>query len=82
MYMIMFSSFLNTVTFYLFDKLPLAYAFWIGFWSSIGIAFFLAVIGAIIKKYQRPSIVVFVLGIVIALSAIVVPSVNITHLVY
>jgi uncharacterized membrane protein YfcA len=81
MYMIMFSAFLNTFTFWLFDNLPILYAFWIGFWSSIGIAVFLSVIGSVIKKYGRPSIIVFILGSVIAMSAVVVPIVNIRHLI-
>jgi uncharacterized membrane protein YfcA len=51
MYMIMFSAGLNTLTFYLFDNLHVAYAYWIGLWSAIGIAIFLSVVGAIIKKY-------------------------------
>jgi uncharacterized membrane protein YfcA len=81
MYMIMFSAFLNSLTFYLFDKLSVQYALWIGVWSAIGIAIFLAIVGAIIKKYKRPSIVVFILAAVIALCAIVVPTVNIKHLI-
>jgi uncharacterized membrane protein YfcA len=82
MYMIMFSSFLNSLTFYLFGSLPVAYALWIGFWSAIGIAIFLAIVGAIIKKYKRPSVVVFILAGVILLSTIVVPIVNIKHLIH
>jgi len=81
MYMIMFSAFLNSLTFWLFDNLPIIYAYWIGLWSSFGIAVFLSIIGAIIKKYDRPSIVVFILGAVIAASSIVVPTVNIRHLI-
>jgi len=81
MYMIMFSAFLNTLTFWLFDNLNLLYASWIGLWSSLGIAIFLSVIGSIIKKYGRQSIIVFILGAVIALSTIVVPVVNIRYLI-
>ena len=81
MYMIMFSSFLNSLAFWLFDHLPLNYALWIGLWSSIGIAIFLSIIGAIIKKYERPSIVVFILGSVIAASCVVIPTVNTKHLI-
>ena len=51
MYMIMFSAGLNTLTVWLFDNLPVIYAYWIGLWSSLGIAIFLSVIGNIIKKY-------------------------------
>lgn len=76
MYMIMFSAFSNALTFWIFGNLSVKFALWIGFWSGIGIYIFLSIVGAIIKKYKRPSIVVFFLGGVIALSSIVVPAVN------
>lgn len=81
MYMIMFSSFLNTLTFYLFKLLPVDYALWLGLWCSIGIYIFLAIVGKIVKKYDRQSIVVFILALVITLSTVIVPSVNILYLV-
>lgn len=80
MYMIMFSAFSNTLTFWIFGNLATKFALWIGFWSGIGIYVFLSIVGAIIKKYDRPSIVVFFLGAVIALSSIVVPAVNTSFL--
>lgn len=79
--MILFSAFSNTLTFWLFGNLDVMYAIWIGTWSGLGIYIFLSIIGGIIKKYRRPSIVVFFLGGVIALSSIVVPAVNTMHLV-
>ena len=81
MYMVLFSAGLNTVTLWLYDNLPLNYACWIGLWSSLGIALFLFIVGNIIKKYQRQSIIVFMLGSIILLSAIMVPIVNINHLI-
>lgn len=57
------------------------YALWIGSWSGLGIYIFLSIIGKIIKKYRRPSIIVFFLGGFIALSSIIVPVVNIMNLV-
>jgi uncharacterized membrane protein YfcA len=80
MYMIMFSAFSNSVTFFLFGHLPLDFALWIGFWSSLGIIFCLFVVNKLIKKYRRPSIIVFMLGAVIGASVIVVPLVNFTYL--
>jgi len=76
MYMIMFSAFSNALTFWIFGNLATTFALWIGFWSGIGIYIFLSIIGAVIKKYDRPSLVVFFLGAVIAMSSIVVPAVN------
>jgi uncharacterized membrane protein YfcA len=82
MYMIMFSAFSNCLTFWLFGSLDLRFALWLGLWSSIGIYIFLSVVGAIIKKYRRPSIIVFFLGGVIAVSAVAVPTTNIINLVH
>lgn len=76
MYMIMYSAFANTLTFWLFGSLNTGYALWIGIWSGLGIYFFLSVVSAMIKKYNRPSIVVFFLAAVIGASALVVPAVN------
>lgn len=80
MYMIMFSAFSNALTFWLFGNLYTVYALWIGFWSGIGIYLFLSVFSALIKKYKHPSIIVFCLAGVIALSALVAPAVNTQHL--
>ena len=80
MYMIMFGSFSNALTFWLFGSLPLGYALWIGLWSAIGIYIILAFVGKLIKKSGRPSIIIFFLAGVIALSAVAVPFVNINHL--
>lgn len=81
MYMIMFSAFSNSLTFWLFGNLNVMYALWIGFWSGMGIFIFLSLVGAVIKKYKRPSIVVFFLGGVIALSSVMVPTMNTTFLI-
>jgi uncharacterized membrane protein YfcA len=81
MYMILFSAFSNTLSFWLFGNLDVMYALWIGAWTAVGIYVFLSIIGGMIKKYRRPSIVVFFLGGVIGLSSIVVPAVNTMQLV-
>jgi len=81
MYMILFSALINSLTFWLFGNLYVNFALWLGFWSGLGIFIFLSIVGAIIKKYQRPSIIVFFLGIVIALSSILVPIINSISLV-
>lgn len=76
----MFSAFSNVLTFWIFGQLAIDYSLWIGLWCGIGIYIFLSVVGNIIKKYRRPSLIVFFLGGVIALSALVVPAVNINFL--
>lgn len=74
--MIMFSAFSNSITLYLFGNLFLGYALWVGFLSSCGIVFSLYVVNEIVKKYKRPSIIVFMLGGVIAASSITLPYYN------
>jgi len=81
MYMIMFSSFSNCLTFWLFGALDVRFALWLGVWSALGIYIFLSVVGAIIKKYRRPSIIVFFLGGVLAVSTVAVPTTDILHLI-
>jgi len=81
MYMIMFSAFSNCLTFWLFGSLDVRFALWLGVWCALGIYIFLSVVGAIIKKYRRPSIIVFFLGGVLAVSTVAVPTTDILHLI-
>ena len=80
MYMVIFNTVMNALTYWLFGDLPLGYSLWIGLWSGLAIALFLWLIGAIIRKYQRASIVVIILAIVLTMSTFVVPTVNIQNL--
>ena len=79
--MIMFSSFSNSVAFWMFGQLPVDYALWFGSWSALGIIFSLYVLNKIVKKYNRASIIVFCLAFVNLCSCFVVPIVNIRFLV-
>jgi len=45
----------------------------LGFWTGLGILFGLIVIKKLIAKYNRPSIIVFVLAGVMGASALMVP---------
>jgi len=81
MYMILFSSFASSLVFITFGGLTIDYAIWIGIWSVVGIIIGLKVIANIIKKYNRPSIVVFVLATVLFVSSIMVPIFNAKNLV-
>ena len=80
MYMVAFNTVLNTLTYWLFGSLPVRYALWIGFWSGLGIAAFLWLVGQFIRRYEKPSTVVFALALVLTLSTVVVPTVNVKHL--
>lgn len=76
MYMIMFSTFASSVIYITYGALDLNYALWLGFWSVIGIMTGMAVVDRLIKKYQRQSILVFILVFVLGISAILVPFFN------
>jgi uncharacterized membrane protein YfcA len=73
MYMIMLSTLASSIIYISYDQLNIPYAVWLGFWTSLGILFGLRVIKALIQKYDRPSIIVFVLAGVMGASALMVP---------
>ena len=72
----MFSTFASSVIYITYGALDLNYALWLGFWSVIGIMTGMAVVDRLIKKYQRQSILVFILVFVLGISAILVPFFN------
>jgi len=73
MYMIMLSSFMSSILYISYGRLNLAYAAWFGFWTSLGILAGLAIIKKIMAKYNRQSIIVFILAGVMGASALMVP---------
>ena len=73
MYMIIFSSGATSIMMMSYGALPLDFALWIGLWSALGIYLCLSILAKILKKTNRPSIIVFVLASVLLVSAIMVP---------
>jgi uncharacterized membrane protein YfcA len=73
MYMIMLSTFSSSIIYISYDQLNIPYSLWLGFWTGLGILFGLIVIKKLIAKYNRPSIIVFVLAGVMGASALMVP---------
>lgn len=73
MYMIMLSSTVSSCLYIMFGRLDISFGLWLGFWTTIGIVFGLKVIKGLMKKYERQSIIVFVLVGVLLASAILVP---------
>ncbi len=80
MYMIIYSSTASTVIYFSYGALDLTFAAWISFWCSIGILISVSIFERIIKKYQRQSIIVFVLAGILAFSAILVPYTNLQQI--
>lgn len=76
MYMIMFSTFASSVIYITYGALNQDFALWLGFWSVIGIMSGMVLVDSLIKRYNRQSILVFILVLVLGISAIMVPIFN------
>ena len=76
MYMILFSTFASSVIYLTYGALNKEYAIWLGFWSAIGIIVGIYIVETLIKKYSRQSIIVFIMCLVLGISAILVPIFN------
>jgi FtsH-binding integral membrane protein len=57
----------------MYGMLNTQFAFWIGFWCSLGSLVGLYVLNRVIKKYERQSFVVILLSFILGLSALLVP---------
>ena len=76
MYMIMFSTFASSIIYITYGALNQEFAIWLGFWSIIGIIAGISLVDTLIKRYNRQSIIVFILCFVLLISAILVPLFN------
>ena len=76
MYMIMFSTFASSIIYITYGALNQEFAIWLGFWSIIGIIAGISLVDTLIKRYNRQSIIVFILCFVLLISAILVPIFN------
>ena len=72
----MFSTFASSVIYISYGALNQEFALWLGFWSIIGIIGGIVMVNSLIKKYNRQSIIVFILCLVLGISAILVPIFN------
>jgi uncharacterized membrane protein YfcA len=73
MYLITFSKVATTLFYILFGQLKMDYALWIAGWSSIGAVIGLYGANWYMKKFNRQSIIVFFLTVILALSTVGVP---------
>ena len=80
MYMILFSSAATTLAFITFGGLPIQLALWIGLWSVLAIVISLRILAKFVQRTNKPSVVVFILGVVLAASAIMVPIYDVRNL--
>ena len=61
MYMIMFSTLASSVIYITYGALNEEFALWLGLWSILGIVGGIHLVDSLIKKYNRQSIIVFIL---------------------
>ena len=68
------------LVFWVAGTLNLPFALWIGLWATIGSVVGIVLVGYAIRQNGRPSLIVFILASVIAISSVIVPLNNIYHL--
>ncbi len=73
MYMILFSTAGSSAIYIIYKILNLQFAFWIGFWCSLGSLLGLYILNKVVKKLDRQSPTVFALTFILAISSLLVP---------
>ena len=73
MYLVMFGTFSNSALYALSKQLYWGWAFWQATFTVVGSILGLKMISSAIKRTGRVSLLVFMLAIVIGISAIVIP---------
>lgn len=73
MYMIMLTSFTNSIMFLLSGFLDVSYGFWGGAWVVVGTAIGIKIVNKLVKDSGRASYIAILLTFVIIFSAIVIP---------
>lgn len=81
MYMILWSMSASTALFMSFGMVNWPFALWLGISSAIGIYIGLSGLQSVIKKYNRQSVIVFVLAFVLAIATVMGTIFNVTDLI-
>ena len=72
----MFSTFASSFIYISYGALDVPFAIWLGIWSVIGILLGVTIVNSLIARYNRQSLIVFILCLVLAVSAVLVPIFN------
>jgi len=80
MYITLFGACSRTLVFLLMGDVDLPYAGVLGLCGICGIIGGLTLIKKLLAKYERPSIIVFVLAVILGISAIMVPVFNVKNM--
>lgn len=76
MYLILFSKIATCIIYFLYGQLQLDYGLWAAFWSSVGAVLGLYGANWYMEKFNRQSIIVCALVIILGISAIGVPIIG------
>lgn len=71
LYMLIWSGSASTFMFLFFGRLNVPFALWVGIFTGIGAILGLCVMGQIMKRYKRPSLVAFALALAIVISFLI-----------
>ena len=72
MYMIIFATLSSTIQYCLSNLLDLSYSLWVGSWCVIGTLLGMALMDKLMRKLKRESPLVFLLSLMLGLSAVAV----------
>jgi uncharacterized membrane protein YfcA len=72
MYMVLYSTGASTVMYLNYGTMNLQFMVWLSFWSSIGIVVGINMVNSIMQKYNRQSILVAMLAVILVVSAVLV----------
>jgi uncharacterized membrane protein YfcA len=73
MFMVMLANMATAVMYTLFQSLDLNYAIWLSFWNVLATWYGFSLINSIVRRTGRQSIIIYIMSILIALSAVMTP---------
>ena len=73
MYLVMFTTLGSSITYFLIGKMNIQYALWTGAWCILGSITGMRLLDKVMKKWNRQSPIVFLMAIILGVSAILIP---------
>lgn len=73
MYLVMFTTFGSSITYIILKQLELSYAIWTGTWCIMGTYIGMRLLDFMMKRWNRQSMIVFLLAGILGISALMIP---------
>lgn len=73
LYLVTFSKLAACFIYITYGELLVDYALWIALWSTVGSLLGIWIVQTLMKKFERQSLIVFVLFFILAVSAVATP---------